>query len=117
MLAVRSLYESKPFDFIIQSSSYRPYVTQAHTVRFVSFSPTFFPDRKRRKPHFYDSRLPLFHSFPTIANTVRLVLYPAVQIPQALVQQEPTFSNLYDRIINQYYSVFGIILIWSFTAR
>ena len=42
-LAVRSLYESKPFDFILQSSSYRPYEAQTHTVRFVSFS-TCYPD-------------------------------------------------------------------------
>ena len=45
-LAVRSLYESKPFAFILQSSSYRPYEAQAHTVRFVSFS-TCYPDNSR----------------------------------------------------------------------
>ena len=43
---MRSLYESKPFDFILQSSSYRPYEAQAHTVRFVSFS-TCYPDTLR----------------------------------------------------------------------
>lgn len=56
---MRSLYESKPFDFILQSSSYRPYEAQAHTVRFVPFYITSLPDMKRRKPYFYDSRLSL----------------------------------------------------------
>ena len=40
---MRSLYESKPFDFILQSSSYRPYEAQAHTAKFASFS-ICYPD-------------------------------------------------------------------------
>ena len=45
---MRSLYESKPFDFILQSSSYRPYEAQAHTVRFALFS-TCYPDTLRTR--------------------------------------------------------------------
>ena len=34
--------------FILQSSSYRPYEAQAHTVRFASFS-TCYPDTLRTR--------------------------------------------------------------------